>query len=133
MTPLSLPEDAEIFIPGGEDFDYLHEPAVYALLLAKPDDLASAWDRHHDHRPDYWDALQAASEVIYVGETADVLRRLIQHRNGHKSGVLQQVCEITAIRNIWWMDSKEQAELHESKLALELTQATSDSTYVHQR
>jgi len=47
--------------------------------------------------------------------------------------VLMETCEITAIRNIWWMDSKEQAELHESKLALELNQATSDSTYVHQR
>lgn len=131
---LSLPADAEVFIPDGEDFDHLHEPGVYCLRLTKPDDLASAWDQAFDTRPAYWDELEAAERVLYVGEAGDVLYRLEDHRDSDKRiGVLQRVCEIAGLRNIWWCDSKANAKQEESQLGLLLTNQTDDQTYVHFR
>lgn len=131
---LELPQDAEHFIPDGESFDHLHEPGVYALELTKPDDLSSAWDQEFDHRPGYWEELTDASKVVYVGEAGDVLRRLEEHRDGEvRVGVLQRVCDIHSLRNIWWMNSKEEAEEQESALAIALQNQYDESHYIHYR
>jgi len=130
---LSLPENAEPFIPDGEPFDHLHEPAVYALTLTKPDDLKAAWDAEFDARPGYFEELQDASGVVYIGEAGDVLHRLEDHRNGEiRVGVLQRVFEIDSLRNIWFMPSKEQAEQEESNIAIML-QNERPELYVHFR
>jgi predicted GIY-YIG superfamily endonuclease len=131
---LELPADCEPFIPDGEGFDYLHNPAVYALELTRPDDLASAWDAEFDHRPAYWDQLTDACKIVYVGEAGDVLRRLEEHRDGDvRVGVLQRVCDIHSLRNIWWMQSKEEAEEQESALAIAMQNEYGKSHYVHYR
>lgn len=129
---LSLPADAEPFIPDGEPWDHLHEPAVYALTLAVPDDPAQAWDATHDHRPAYWDELIDADGVVYIGEAGDVLHRLEQHRDGEQTGVLMEAFGIDGLRNIWWMESKEQAEQMESQLGIML-QNERPGLYIHFR
>lgn len=131
---LSLPADAEPFIPDGGDLSDLHGSGCYALTLTKPDDLATAWDREFDHRPPYFEELQEATEVIYVGAAKDVLRRLEEHRDGEvRVGVLQSVCEIESLRSIWWYQSAEKAFEEESALGIMLNNHTKASTYVHQR
>jgi len=129
---LQLPADAEPFIPDGEPFDHLHEPAVYALTLTKPDDLEAAWDAEYDARPAYFEELQDASGVVYIGEAGDVLYRLEQHRDGEQTGVLMEAFGIDSLRNIWWMDSKKQAEANESQIAIMLQNQRPD-LYVHHR
>lgn len=130
--PLSLPEDAEPFIPNGEPWDHLHTAAVYALTLQYPDDPEAAWDAEHDHRPPYFEELLDADEIVYIGEAGDVLHRLGQHRDGFHTGVLMEAFGIDSLRNIWWMPSKEQAEQEESKIAIMLQNERPD-LYVHSR
>lgn len=129
---LSLPADAEPFIPAGEPWDHLHEPGVYALTLNRPDNPESAWDAVHDTRPPYFDAVLDADRVVYIGEAGDVLHRLEQHRDGDRTGVLIEAFGIDALRNIWWMDSKEQAETQETALSTMLQNARPE-WYVHAR
>lgn len=130
---LSLPADAEKFIPEGNDYDHLRSAGVYALTLGKPDDLAEAWDAEFDARPPYFDDLRDAAGVVYVGEAGDVLRRLEEHRDGDtRVGVLQRVCAIEGLRNIWWCDDKDHAEQQESVLAIAL-QNERPGLYVHFR
>ena len=130
---LTLPADAEPFIPEGGDLSDLSSAGVYCLTLERPDDLAAAWDREFDHRPGYWDELVHATTVAYVGAAKDVLGRLEDHRDGEvRQTALTKVCAIEGLRNIWWFDSAEVAFERESKLAMWL-QNSRPSWYVHQR
>lgn len=130
---LSLPADAEPFIPAGGDLSDLRGPGVYALRLSRPDDLAAAWDATFDTRPDYWESLTSAERVVYVGAAKDVLGRLEDHRDGEvRKAALLRVCEIDALRNVWWFDSADAAFERESKLAIML-QNDRPAWYVHQR
>lgn len=102
---LSLPEDAEVFIPDGEPWDHLHQSAVYCLELSRPDDPATAWDAIHDTRPDYWSAFTDAYDVWYVGSAKDVLGRLEDHRDGERVPALLEICDVAGLRNIWWCET----------------------------
>lgn len=129
---LSLPADAEPFIPNNGDLSSLHNPGCYALTLTRPRDLAHEWDQVFDHRPPYWDDLLTADNVVYVGASADVLSRLEDHRDSEvRLTVLTEVCDIHSLRNIWWYSSAEEAFERESGLALML-QNHKPSYYVHQ-
>jgi predicted GIY-YIG superfamily endonuclease len=129
---LTLPADAEPFMPNDGAFGDLHGAGVYALTLDVPDDPADAWDAEHDHRPAYWDELVEAEQVVYIGEAGDILHRLEQHRDGFHTGVLMEAFGIDSLRNIWWMGSKEQAEQMESQLGIML-QNERPEYYVHFR
>ena len=127
---LSLPADVEPHLINGVEWS---DPGVYALRLTRPDDLAEAWDQTFDHRPDYWGDLKQCQRVVYVGAAANVMHRLEDHRNGDKRlTALTQVCEIDGLRNVWWMDSKEQAFLKESQIAT-MMQNQRPELYVHSR
>ena len=129
---LELPADAEKFIPDGEGFDHLHTSAVYVLRLSRPDDLAAAWDHHFEHRPDYWESLEAADRVLYVGSAKDLLARLTDHKDGEKRlTVLTEVCSIDGLRNVHWCET-ERRFLEESKIATLMNNELGD-TYVHSR
>jgi len=131
LVSLSLPEDVEPFV---ESYDELSGPGIYALDLSKPDDLAETWDAEFDSRPAYWDELQAAESVVYVGADKNVMGRLEDHRDKDvRIGVLQRVCAIDGLRNIWFCDSAEQAFERESGKAIELRNWLAPQTYVHQR
>lgn len=128
---LSLPEDLEPYLENG--FDQCHSAGVYALDLKRPDDLAEAWDREFETRPDYWAPLTDSSEVIYVGATADVLSRLEEHRDGNvRRAALVSVCEITDIRGVWWFDAVDRAFEREHGIAMSINNAV-PSAYVHAR
>jgi len=130
---LSLPEDAEPFLRSDDDFSQLHAGAAYALTLSKPADLTAEWDRHFDERPDYWDQLDDAERVVYVGGSKDLLARLEDHRDGEvRQTALTTVCEIGELRNVWWADSGDPF-LVETQLADLLAQELPPTTYVHQR
>jgi len=116
---LSLPADVEVFLTDG--YDQLHDPAVYALVLERPGDVAEAWDQEFDARPPWFDEFQDARAVWYVGATNDCLSRLEDHRDGEvRVGVLQRVCEIESLRNVWWMPSTDKAFERESRIGLRL-------------
>ena len=133
MSGLSLPADAEVFIPEGEDLSHLSTPGVYALTLSRPADLAAAWDQRFDHRPDYWTDLADAERVVYVGAAKNVLARLTEHKDGEiKKARVVQVCSIESIRNIWWFDDVQRAFERESGLAVAM-QNHYPSMYVHSR
>jgi len=130
---LQLPQDAEPFIPKDGDLSDLSSAGVYCLTLDRPDDLAAAWDREYDHRPAYWDELEHCTQVAYIGAANDVLSRLEEHRDrAVRQTALTTVCEIDALRNIWWFDSAEVAFERESRIAM-LMQNHKPSWYVHQR
>lgn len=116
---LALPADAEAFIPRNGSFKDLHGPGCYALRLSRPDDLPAAWDAQYDERPTWFDRLVGAAGVVYIGEAGDVLRRLEEHRDGEvRTTMLTTVCEIDGLRNVWWADSKTDAEEMESRLTI---------------
>jgi len=118
---LSLPADLEPFAP---DFDAMHQPGVYALDLSRPDDPAAAWDRHYDSRPAWWPPFVDASQVVYVGASADVLSRLEDHRNGEvRRASLIRVCDVTDVRGVWWYDSAQAAFDREHGIALSIQNA----------
>jgi len=126
---LRLPADIEPHLIDGHEWS---DPGVYCLRLNRPDDLAEAWDATFDHRPDYWDDLQQAQGVVYVGASKNVMGRLEDHRDGDKRlTVLTEVCEIEGLRNVWWMDSVEAAFTQESQIAI-LMQNQRPELYVHQ-
>lgn len=133
MTGLSLPADAEVFIPEGKDVSHLSTAGVYALTLSKPPDLAAAWDRTFEHRPDYWADLVDCETCVYVGAAKNVLKRLTQHKQGKiKRANLVRVCNIESLRNIWWVDDPERRFIVESQTALSM-QAQYPAYYVHSR
>ncbi len=128
---LSLPEDAE---PFADNYSDLSGSGIYALDLSKPDGLAETWDAQFDERPAYWDELKQAESVVYVGAAKNVMGRLEDHRNKDvRIGVLQRVCEIEGVRNVWFCDSADQAFEKESAKAIELRNWLAPQTYVHQR
>jgi predicted GIY-YIG superfamily endonuclease len=130
---LELPSDAEPFIPEDGDFSHLHGAGVYALRLSRPDDLAAAWDQRFETRPDYWETLNDADGVVYVGAASDVLRRLEEHRDGEvRKARLVEVCTIDSLRNIWWFDAVHEAFERENGLAL-MMKNQYPSLYVHSR
>jgi hypothetical protein len=129
---LTLPSDAEVFIPEGEDFDWLHNAGVYALTLSRADDLAAAWDRHFEHRPDYFADLRDAEQVVYVGAAKDLLARLTDHKDGEKRvTVLTEVCEIDGLRNVWFCEETRRFVV-ESQTAT-MMQNEHPAMYVHSR
>jgi len=114
---LSLPQDLGEHIPI-EDY---HSPAVYALDLSRPNDLASAWDREFDVRPPFFGELRDADGVVYVGATNDALGRLEDHRDGDvRQAALLQVCDIKGLRDVWLFDEVGRAFERESGIAIEL-------------
>jgi len=129
---LSLPEDMEPFL--AQDYQQYSNPAVYALTLTVPDDVRQQWREYYDHTPDYLEAVENASTVIYVGAAKNAIARLEDHVDGDVRRVaLLRFCEIDSLRNVWWYDSAERAFERESGLAIELNNHTDASTYVHQR
>jgi len=71
----------------------ISEPGVYAIQLSMPADLEPAWDDLHDARPGYWDELESADGVIYVGASKDVHSRLRDHIEGKvRQTALTAVC-----------------------------------------
>jgi len=126
---LSLPENLETF--GG--FQLFHTPAVYALVLDRPDDVGQAWDREFDTRPDWFEEFRDAREVWYVGATNDCLSRLEGHRDGEvRVGVLQRICEVESLRNVWWFDTTDRAFERESGIAVAMQNEYPD-VFIHQR
>ena len=126
---LELPADVEVF--GGPD--KWHDPAVYCLVLERPDDVADVWDRQFDHRAPWFEEFRDASAVWYVGAAADCLSRLEDHRDGEvRTTVLTEVCAIDSLRNVWWFEDADRAFERESGIAVEL-QNHYPSVYVHSR
>ena len=127
---LSLPEDIEPFL---DDTHTWSDSAVYALCLSRPDDLAQAWDAEFDHRPDYWDELVEAANVVYVGAAKNLISRLEDHHNQDvRKTVLTAVCDVESLRNVWWCSDMDEAVQEESKLAIMMQNQYAD-TYVHSR
>lgn len=129
---MELPADAEIHIPGeSTDITELHDSGVYCLEISRPDDPTAAWDETHDTRPEYWPQFLSACEVWYVGSAKDVLSRLEDHRDGERVPVLLEICEVTALRNIWWCESNRRTVV-EAQVA-DLLRQQHPSVFVHQR
>jgi len=127
---LTLPADAEPFV---DDISDLRQPGVYALKCIKPNDMAAQWDRHFDHRPNYWNELVNAQRVAYVGASNDVLARLEDHRDADvRKAALLEVCEPVGVLNIKFFPTAERAFERESGLALRFAREHPEF-YVHQR
>jgi predicted GIY-YIG superfamily endonuclease len=128
---LALPGDIERHLTEG--FDQLHDPAVYCLTLLRPPDVGAAWDRHFETRPDWFEEFSDADRVLYVGAANDLLHRLEDHVDGEvRKAALLRVCDIGALRNVWWFEDADRAFERESGIALTLQQEY-PSAYVHQR
>jgi len=129
---LSLPEDMEPYL--SDEYTRYDNPAVYALVLDVPGDLRQQWTEYYDHTPDYLEAIEDASTVIYVGAAKNAIARLEDHKDGGVRKVaLLRFCEIDGLRNLWWYDSVDKAFERESGIAIELNNHTGSDTYVHQR
>lgn len=128
---LSLPEDIEPHLTS--DVKAWSSPGVYCLTLDVPSDVRERWESVFDTTPDYLDMVEQKERTVYVGAAKNVLSRLEDHRDGDVRKVaLLEVCEIDSLRNIWWMDSVEQAFLKEQTMADMLTHEY-PSWYVHSR
>jgi predicted GIY-YIG superfamily endonuclease len=128
---LTLPADAEPFVD--DDISDLRQPGVYALKCIKPNDMVAQWDRHFDHRPDYWNELVNAERVAYIGASNDVLARLEDHRDADvRKAALLEVCEPVGVLNIKFFPTAEQAFERESGLALRFAREHPEF-YAHQR
>lgn len=123
---LSLPEDAE---PFGTDWS---RPGVYVLRYAKPDPLAEAVDEAFDTRPEWFDLLDDAEKVLYVGESGNVMRRLEDHAEAKKRlTTLSRIgAEPIGIVNIRYYDDKRAAELAEYNTAVRTARQTDSDTLV---
>jgi len=109
---LQLPQDAEAFLPTDGTFEWLHDSAVYALALSKPENPAETWDAHYEHRPEWLSDFIESHNVLYVGSSTDVLARLTDHKDGEKRlTVLTEICEIDGIRTIWWHPGHDRKEI----------------------
>jgi hypothetical protein len=128
---LELPADIEPFLRDDHQHERIRGPAVYCLTLTRPDDLAAAWDREFDHRPDYWDDLTDAGGVLYVGSAKDLLSRLNDHADGEvRQTILTTVCEIEKLRNIYWVDDPDRRRIVESNVGTML-QNEYPNLYIH--
>jgi len=127
---LRLPEALEVWT---DSVDEMHRPGVYALNLARPDNVADAWDQHFDVRPEWFEQFRHATGVIYVGASGDVLSRLEDHVDGEvRKAALLRVCDIKSLHSVWWFDSADRAFERESGIAVEM-QHQYPGYYVHQR
>jgi predicted GIY-YIG superfamily endonuclease len=122
---LSLPADIE---PYTDDY---RTPAVYALDVAMPDDLLAEWDRRFDARAAWFDELQAANAVVYVGATSDLINRLEEHRDRTvRRAVLPSLATDLELRNVWPQTSADQAYIAESQTAIRLQNHLPATTFV---
>ena len=127
---LTLPQAVEPFL--SDDVEW-SQPAVYALVLKRPEDVAQAWDSVFENRPPYFTDLQEADTVVYVGAAKNLMHRLEDHSNGSvRKSALLCICEIDHLRNVWWFDSVERAFERESGIALTM-QNEYPGYYVHSR
>jgi len=130
---LELPADIEPFLQDDHQHERIRSAAVYCLRLTRPDDLAAAWDRHFENRPEYWADLTDAEGVVYVGSAKDLLARLNDHANGEvRLTVLTEICEIDDLRNVWWVDDPDRRFIEESRIATMLQNQRPD-LYTHSR
>lgn len=129
---LELPADIEPHLEA-HDYTRMHGPAVYSLALNPPDDLPTAWDNTFNQRPPYFEELQTAERVVYVGATNNLLGRLEDHKNGDvRVTVLTDIYTINNLHNVWWMPSADIAFERESRIALKLQQ-DNPGWYIHSR
>lgn len=127
---LELPADLEPYI---SEYDEIHNPAVYALELGKPKNLSEAWDAAYERRPPYFQDLQEAPTVFYVGATSDALSRLEDHRDGEvRTTALTEVCQIRGLHTVWLFEDADEAFLRESQMARLLDREKEDA-FVHSR
>ena len=127
---LTLPQAVEPFL--SDDVEW-SQPAVYAIVLKRPEDVAQAWDSVFENRPPYFTDLQEADTVVYVGAAKNLMHRLEDHSNGNvRKSALLRICEIDHLRNVWWFDSADRAFERESGFAIALQNEHADY-YVHQR
>jgi predicted GIY-YIG superfamily endonuclease len=127
---LKLPADVE---PFAEDYDQLTNPAVYALILDRPDDLGAQWDRHFDVRPPWFETFRDAETCVYVGAASNVLARLEDHRDGNvRQAALLQVCAIDRLHTVWFFADEDRAFERESGIATMLANER-PHWYVHCR
>lgn len=127
---LELPADVEPFL---DNYTQIHDPAVYALDLSRPDDVLEAWAEVYDVQPDYMAELIAAESVTYVGATHDLLGRLEDHRDSEvRQAALLQVCDIEGLRDVHWFQDADRAFEREHGIAMQLANKYGDM-YVHSR
>lgn len=137
MMGLELPADLEPYV---ESYDQLHSEGAYALELQRPVNLEEVWHRHNETKPPYWDQLQRADRVLYVGASGDLLSRLEDHRDNDdperdtkRAPVLTRVCDVVGLHTAWRADSAAEAfEVLEPRMARWL-QRTMPGAYVHSR
>jgi hypothetical protein len=88
--------------------DQQRGPAVYALAVAVPDDIATVrerWDRVCDVRHAQLKRLASAERVAYVGASESVYHRLCDHAAGEsRQATLLQAFAPTRIIDVWWCD-----------------------------
>ena len=113
------------------------DPGCYALEIDLPDDrndVADAWHEHYEELPPYYHRLVDCHTAIYVGEAGDVQRRLNDHINSDKrKAALPSVFGVKSLLNVWWHDSKQDAEEAEYNRARQIDKETDPLTYVHSR
>jgi predicted GIY-YIG superfamily endonuclease len=128
---LHLPADLEAF---ANDYDQLTGPAVYALNIQPPADVAEAWDARFEERPEYWEQLTEADGWIYVGASGHVLHRLEDHRDGKvRKSILPTLAQDMTLRNVWWCDDATEAFERESAIGIRLRNFLPSSVFVHWR
>jgi len=124
---LTLPSDLEPYTT-----DY-RTAAVYALDVTMPDDLAYQWDLRFEHRAEWFDQLQAADSVIYVGAAKNLIGRLEDHRDGQvRTAVLPSLATDKTLRNVWPKDSADDAFREESQVAIRLRNHLPADVFVRQ-
>jgi len=115
----------------------LHSPGVYALELSTPtgghETYARRWLEYFDTTPAYLDQLVDADRVLYVGASADVYERLLDHVEGKvRKSVLPTVFPIHHVETVRLFDSADGAFAREHGVALELGNDLPNA-YVHSR
>ena len=124
---LTLPSDLEAFTD-----DYTAS-GVYALDIQKPDDLEVEWDRRFEHRPAWFDELDAAENVVYVGAAKNLLARLEDHRDGQvRQAILPSLAVDMDLRNVWVRPDMDTAMLDESRIAIRLRNHLPETYFVRQ-
>jgi len=91
-----------------ETLDQSRGPAVYALAVAVPDDIATVrerWDSVCDVRHAQLPRLASAERVAYVGASESVYHRLCDHAAGdYRQATLLEAFDPMRIIDVWWCD-----------------------------